>query len=88
MSQAEEIQSLRNEIRDLQSRIDAKPDGSQAQILQRLVQLESLFESLRSAPWPVVDQVVRHIRKAHGGLKRDCVVVGPWEGREGMFSFG
>lgn len=57
--------------------------GSRTQALQRLDQLESLFESIRSAPLGVVDQLVREIRTAHGGLKKDLVVVGPWEGREG-----
>lgn len=57
--------------------------GSRTQDLQRLDQLESLFESIRSAPLRVVDQLVREIRTAHGGLKKDLVTVGPWEGREG-----
>lgn len=57
--------------------------GSRTKDLQRLDQLESLFESIRSAPLGVVDQLVREIRTAHGGLKRDLVAVGPWEGREG-----
>lgn len=57
--------------------------GSRTQGLRRLGQLESLFKSIRSAPHRVVDQLVREIRAAHGGLKRDLVAVGPWEGREG-----
>lgn len=57
--------------------------GSRTQDLQRLDQLESLFESIRSAPHRLVDQLVREIRAAHDGLKRDLVAVGPWEGREG-----
>lgn len=57
--------------------------GSQAQHLQRLDQLASLFESIRSAPLPVVDDLVRDIRTTHGGLKKDLTPVGPWEGLEG-----
>lgn len=57
--------------------------GSRDQDLQRLDQLESLFESIRSAPLRVVDEIVREIRTAHGGLKKSLVAVGPWEGREG-----
>lgn len=52
--------------------------GSPTQDLRRLVQLESLFESIRSAPLDVVDQLVREIRKAHGRLKKD-LITGPWE---------
>lgn len=57
--------------------------GSGDQELERLDQLESLFESIRSAPPSVVDQLVREIRSAHGGMKRSVVKVGPWEGHEG-----
>lgn len=57
--------------------------GSRTQDLQRLDQLESLFESIRSAPLRVVDEIVREVRIAHGGLKKDLVAVGPWEGHEG-----
>lgn len=59
--------------------------GSGAQDLQRLDKLESLFESIRSAPSPLVDDLVRDIRTAHVGLKKDLVPIGPWEGREGMW---
>lgn len=31
----------------------------------------------------MVDDIVRDIRTAHGGLKNDLVKVGPWEGHEG-----
>lgn len=62
--------------------------GSRTQDIQRLDQLESLFESIRAAPLGMVDQLVREIRTAQGGLKRDLVVVGPWEGREGKFPRG
>ena len=57
--------------------------GSRDQDLQRLDQLESLFESVRSAPLPVVNKIVREIRTSHGGLKKNQVPVGPWEGLEG-----
>ena len=59
--------------------------GSRAQDLERLDQLESLFESIRLAPLSVVDSLVRDIRTEKSGLKKDLVQVGPWEGHEGMF---
>lgn len=61
--------------------------GDGVQDLQRLDRLESLFESLRSAPIQTVDDLVRDIRSAHVGLKKDLVPVGPWEGTEGTFCF-
>lgn len=57
--------------------------GSGVQDLQRLDQLENLFESIRSAPSPLVDNLIRDVRNAHVGLKKGLVPVGPWEGREG-----
>jgi hypothetical protein len=59
--------------------------GSGVQDLQRLDRLESLFESIRSAPSPLVDDLVRDIRTAHVGLRKDLVPVGPWEGTEGRW---
>ncbi|EKV11470.1 Fungal transcriptional regulatory protein, N-terminal [Penicillium digitatum] len=82
LSQAEEIRNLRAEIRDLRGRIDNKHDGSGAQDLQRLDKLERFFESIRSAPSSLVDDLVRDIRTAHVGPRKDLVPVGPWEGRE------
>ncbi|KAJ5280467.1 transcriptional regulator family: Fungal Specific TF [Penicillium angulare] len=81
---AEEIKNLRTEIRELRARIDERhvAAGDQEEELERLDQLESLFQSIRSAPQSVVDQLVREIRSAHGGLKKDLVKVGPWEGHE------
>lgn len=32
-----------------------------------------------------MEELVREVRTAHGGLKKDLVPVGPWEGREGLF---
>ncbi|KAJ5823835.1 hypothetical protein N7447_006175 [Penicillium robsamsonii] len=87
ISQAEEIRNLRAEIRDLRGRIDDKTHGSGAQDLQRLDKLESLFESIRSAPTPLVDNLVRDIRTSHVGLKNSLVPVGPWEGREAYESY-
>lgn len=63
--------------------IDTFPAGSHDQDLERLDRLESLFESIRSAPLSVVDHIVREVRFAHGGLKKELVQVGPWEGHEG-----
>ncbi|KAJ5212384.1 uncharacterized protein N7498_004030 [Penicillium cinerascens] len=88
ISQAEEIRKLRAEIRDLRARIDERQDGSRTQDLQRLDQLESLFESIRSAPPRVVDSLVRDIRAVHGVLKNDLTVVGPWEGHEAYENYG
>ncbi|KAJ6131347.1 hypothetical protein N7523_001807 [Penicillium sp. IBT 18751x] len=68
--------------------MNEKQDGSQAQDLQRLDQLESLFESIRSAPPRVVASLVRDIRTAHGGLKDDLVPVGPWEGHDAYEKYG
>ncbi|KAJ5947755.1 hypothetical protein N7466_000770 [Penicillium verhagenii] len=85
ISQAEEIRNLRAEIRDLRFRIDERSessDGSHDQDLERLDRLESLFESIRSAPLSVVDHIVREVRLAHGRMKKDLVHVGPWEGHE------
>lgn len=65
--------------------VDASIVGSGNQEVERLDQLESLFESIRSAPSSVVDDIVRDIRTAHGGLKNELVKVGPWEGHEGEF---
>jgi hypothetical protein len=61
--------------------------GDGAQDLQRLDRLESLFESIRSAPIQTVDDIVRDVRAAHAGLKKNLVPVGPWEGRECMLHF-
>ncbi|KAJ5132085.1 hypothetical protein N7448_006243 [Penicillium atrosanguineum] len=88
ISQAEEIRNLRDEIRDLRARIDVRQDGSRAQDLQRLDQLESLFESIRSAPPRVVESLVKDIRTAHGGLKDELVPVGPWEGHDAYKNYG
>ncbi|KAJ5605457.1 hypothetical protein N7510_008238 [Penicillium lagena] len=71
ISQADEIRNLRAEIRDLRARIEDKNDAYKEQDLQRLDQLESLFESIRSAPLHIVDRLVQDIRAAHGGLKQD-----------------
>ncbi|CAG8125857.1 unnamed protein product [Penicillium salamii] len=87
ISQAEEIRNLRSEIRDLRSRIDERECGDGVQDLQRLDRLESLFDSLRSAPIQTVDDLVRDIRSAHVGLKKDLVPVGPWEGTEAYESY-
>ncbi|KAJ5238986.1 hypothetical protein N7468_003605 [Penicillium chermesinum] len=87
ISQAEEIRNLRVEIRDLRAKIDERQDGSGRREFERLDQLESLFESIRSAPISVVDDIVRDIRAAHGGLKNDMVKVGPWEGLEAYEGF-
>ena len=48
--------------------------------------MASLFESIRSAPLSVVDDLVRDIRTTKGGLKRDLTPVGPWEGLDGELS--
>ncbi|KAJ5641648.1 transcriptional regulator family: Fungal Specific TF [Penicillium lividum] len=82
ISQAEEIRNLRAEIRDLRARIDERQDGSHDPDLERLDRLESLFESIRSAPLSVVDHLVREVRSAHGGIKKELVQVGPWEGHD------
>ncbi|KAJ5735995.1 transcriptional regulator family: Fungal Specific TF [Penicillium malachiteum] len=82
ITQAEEIRNLRAEIRELRTKVDERRDGSGDQELERLDQLEGLFDSIRSAPSSVVDQLVREIRSAHGGVKRSLVKVGPWEGHE------
>ncbi|KAJ5234791.1 uncharacterized protein N7469_003959 [Penicillium citrinum] len=87
ISQAEEIRNLRDEIKDLRNRINDRQDGSQFQNLQRLDQLASLFESIRSAPLSVVDDLVRDIRTTKGGLKRDLTPVGPWEGLDAYESY-
>ncbi|CEJ61206.1 hypothetical protein PMG11_09743 [Penicillium brasilianum] len=88
ISQAEEIRNLRSEIRELRARIDERNDGSRVQDLERLDQLESLFESIRSAPLSVVDSLVRDIRTEQSGLKTDLVKVGPWEGYEAYERYG
>ncbi|KAJ6069234.1 hypothetical protein N7499_011121 [Penicillium canescens] len=87
ISQAEEIRNLRAEIRELRGRIDARHDGSRSRNLQQLEQLEGLFDSIRSAPLDLVEELVRELRTAHGGLNKDLVPVGPWEGREAYESY-
>ncbi|KAJ6136344.1 hypothetical protein N7512_001504 [Penicillium capsulatum] len=82
ISQAEEIRNLRAEIRDLRARIEEKRDSSRAPDLQRLEQLESLFESIRSAPLSVVEHLVRELRSNQSDLKNELTPVGPWEGLE------
>ncbi|KAF7713624.1 Fungal Zn(2)-Cys(6) binuclear cluster domain-containing protein [Penicillium ucsense] len=82
ISQAEEIQNLRLEIRELRARIDERKDQSQAKDLARLDQLESLFDSIRSAPLSEVDTLVRDIRTTQSGLKKGLIAVGPWEDYE------
>lgn len=47
---------------------------SEVEIFSGWNRLESLFESIRSAPLQEVDQLVREIRASHAG---------PWEDREG-----
>ncbi|KAJ5103209.1 hypothetical protein N7532_003738 [Penicillium argentinense] len=88
----EEIQDLRKRIDGRRDASDGPGEtppanafsaaGTQARSLQRLDTLESLFESIRSAPPRVVDDLVRDIRATHGGLKREVTPVGPWEGLE------
>ncbi|KAJ5485584.1 hypothetical protein N7539_005572 [Penicillium diatomitis] len=82
ISQAEEIRNLRLEIRELRARIDERKDQSQAKDLARLDQLESLFDSIRSAPLSEVDTLVRDIRTTQSGLKKGLIAVGPWEDYE------
>ncbi|KAJ5888592.1 hypothetical protein N7495_008633 [Penicillium taxi] len=80
ISQADEIRNLRSEIRELRARIEKK-DGSQGQDFQRLDRLEFLFDSIRSAPQSIADDIVRDIRTTHESNKQ-LVKVGPWEGHE------
>lgn len=52
---------------------------------RRQAQLQNLFNSIRSAPLDVVDQIVRDIRATRGELGRETVSVGPWEGTAGGY---
>ncbi|CBF80680.1 hypothetical protein AN8501.2 [Aspergillus nidulans FGSC A4] len=57
ISQADEIRNLRDEIRDLKSRLE---NSSPSQ--RRLKQLRSLFNTIRSAPEDVLERVIAEIR--------------------------
>jgi hypothetical protein len=98
ISQAEEIRALRAETRELRGRIgsqgrndhyrrsvrhftdDIYCPGYRNRTLRRL---ENLFESLRSASLDAVDRIIADIRASQGGLERQVIPVGPWEGKEG-----
>ncbi|OJJ29764.1 hypothetical protein ASPWEDRAFT_46512 [Aspergillus wentii DTO 134E9] len=81
--QADEIRNLRLEIRDLRSRIDSYDHRMRSR--KRLAKLNGFFDSIRSAPLEVVDQLVGGIRNAHNNaLKKQVVSVGPWEGSEDL----
>ncbi|KAL4905505.1 hypothetical protein BDW74DRAFT_17518 [Aspergillus multicolor] len=72
LSQADEIRNLRNEIRDLNSRIE---DSSPSQ--RRLKHLRSLFETIRTAPEDVVDRLIAEIRGQGHSSHRDKAAE-PW----------
>ncbi|KAF9883557.1 hypothetical protein FE257_003196 [Aspergillus nanangensis] len=76
--QAEEIRNLRTEIQNLTTRLnDCGEHQNRAQ--QRLLHLQTLFDSIRSAPPEIVDRLVTDIRACRGVLLREAVPVGPWE---------
>ncbi|RDW68937.1 Zn(II)2Cys6 transcription factor domain-containing protein [Aspergillus mulundensis] len=66
LSQADEIRNLRNEIRDLNSRIE---DSSPSQ--RRLKQLRNFFETIRTASDDVVDRLIAEIRGQGQSSHRD-----------------
>lgn len=63
IAQAEEIRNLRNEIKELRSRISKKGDHTARS--RKLAELERLFDEIRSAPIDVVDDIVGEIRAEH-----------------------
>ncbi|KAH8704005.1 hypothetical protein BGW36DRAFT_394177 [Talaromyces proteolyticus] len=60
ISQAEEIRNLRNEIKDLRTRISSQGDNKSRS--RKLEELEKLFDAIRSAPVEIVDNLVGNIR--------------------------
>ncbi|GES58262.1 C6 finger-domain-containing protein [Aspergillus terreus] len=82
VSQAEEIRNLRAEIQDLTARLNDREHWNRNRHQWRLAKLQSLVESIRSAPLDVVDRIVADIRASRGELNRELISVGPWEGTE------
>ncbi|KAL6235067.1 hypothetical protein BDW75DRAFT_230664 [Aspergillus navahoensis] len=66
ISQADEIRNLRNEIRDLRSRLE---ESSPSQL--RLKQLRILFDTIRSAPEDVIERLIADIRGEGQSSQRD-----------------
>ncbi|KAA8641937.1 Zn(II)2Cys6 transcription factor domain-containing protein [Aspergillus tanneri] len=76
ISQAEEIDYLRTEIRELTVRLNNREHRNRTQ--RRFVELKKLFESIRSAPLDVVDRIVSDIRTSKGEVI--AVSGSSWEG--------
>ncbi|KAF5858626.1 hypothetical protein ETB97_003934 [Aspergillus alliaceus] len=75
ISQADEIQNLRVDIRDLTIRLNHSEHRHRSE--RRLAQLQKLFATIRSAPLEVVDRLVTQLRAAPGGSNE-------WEAPEGF----
>ncbi|KAF7591599.1 hypothetical protein BBP40_001297 [Aspergillus hancockii] len=73
IGQADEIQNLRAEIRDLTARLNSRAHRHRSE--RRLAQLQKLFTTVRSAPLEVVDRLITQLRAAPAGSDQ-------WEGTE------
>ncbi|KAL3458286.1 hypothetical protein BJX64DRAFT_226091 [Aspergillus heterothallicus] len=78
ISQDEEIRNLRAEIRELTARINGCPNRPQ----RRLRQLQTLFETIQSAPEHVVERLIAELRGSHRVVHRQDAASGPWEDAE------
>ncbi|KAL3448123.1 hypothetical protein BJX65DRAFT_317692 [Aspergillus insuetus] len=75
ISQAEEIRNLRNEIKELTARINGGSNRPQ----RRLHQLQTLFETIRSAPEDVVERLIAELRGPPRETTRQDAPVGLWD---------
>ncbi|KAL2816502.1 hypothetical protein BJX63DRAFT_137456 [Aspergillus granulosus] len=78
ISQADEIRNLRTEIKELTARIDGGANRSQ----RRLRQLQTLFETIRSAPEDVVERLIAELRGPRREIYRQEAPAGPWDDAE------
>ncbi|RAO70398.1 uncharacterized protein BHQ10_006410 [Talaromyces amestolkiae] len=72
IAQAEEIQNLRNEIKELRARVNQQ--GGQEARTRKLAELERLFQAIRSEPIDVVDDLVGSIRANRQDRRSKAVV--------------
>ncbi|KAL2867644.1 Zn(II)2Cys6 transcription factor [Aspergillus lucknowensis] len=80
VSQADEIRNLRGEIKELSTKLNGGLNRSQ----RRLNQLQTLFETIRSAPEDVVERLIADLRYSHVEVNPQEVPVGSWERTEAL----
>ncbi|PCG96891.1 Hypothetical protein PENO1_066050 [Penicillium occitanis (nom. inval.)] len=72
IAQAEEIQNLRDEIKELKARVNQQ--GGQEARTRKLAELERLFRAIRSEPIDVVDDLVGSIRANRQDRRSKAIV--------------